>query len=68
MTRSKWWVVEVLVLLSTLLGIAALVTLVPHRPASPLLIQESSKLLAQRLTLMLMMTLPVLLLAPMLVT
>ena len=68
MTRSRWWVVEVLVLLSTLLGIAVLVTLVPHRPASPLLIQESSKLLAQRLTLMLMMTLPVLLLAPMLVT
>jgi hypothetical protein len=60
--------VKVLVLLSTHLGIVVLVTLEAHRPVSPLLIQEFSKLLVLKLTLMPMMTLPALLLAPMLAT
>lgn len=55
-----------LVLLLTRLGIAVLEALEAHRPVSPLLILESSKLLAQKPTLMPMMTLPVLPLAPML--
>jgi hypothetical protein len=67
-TINAWLLVKVLVLLSTHLGIVVLVTLEAHRPVSPLLIQEFSKLLVQKLTLMPMMTLPALLLAPMLAT
>jgi hypothetical protein len=67
-TISAWLLVKVLVLLLTLLGIVVLVALEAHRPVSPLLIQGFSKLLVQKLTLMPMMTLPALLLAPMLAT
>jgi hypothetical protein len=67
-TISAWLLVKVLVLLLTLLGIVVLVALEARRPVSPLLIQEFSKLLVQKLTLMPMMTLPALLLAPMLAT
>lgn len=51
-----WWLVRVLVLLLTLLGIVVLAALVPLRLVSLLLILGSLRPLALGLTLMLMMT------------